>query len=67
MEVFRAGVAELDRSNKKLAELALLLKEESEGSLKGIDPRTKEPATFVFVRVPSSLWNFVAVIPRTSD
>jgi hypothetical protein len=63
MEVFRADVRDLDRNNATLAELAGLLKEETQGSLRGIDPRTKKPSRFVFVRAPSSMWTFVAVIP----
>ncbi|HZE98964.1 MAG TPA: protein kinase [Planctomycetota bacterium] len=64
MEMFRSEVPQLDRSNPRLEELAVRLKTESVGSLNGKDPRTKAPASFVFVRVPSSNWNFVAVIPH---
>ena len=63
-EVFRREVRDLDRQNMALAELDGLLKEETQGTLKGIDPRTKAPSRFVFVKVPSSLWSFVAVIPH---
>lgn len=63
MDLFRVPVQDLDRSNRKLGELDGLLREETEGHLRGIDPRSKSPSRFVYVKVPSSLWSFVAVIP----
>lgn len=63
MDRFRVSVQELDRSNLKLGELDGLLREETEGHLHGIDPRSNLPARFVYVKVPASMWSFVAVIP----
>jgi hypothetical protein len=56
----------LDRADPKLGELTGLLQEQTEGSMNGTDPRSKRPARFVFVKLPSSLWTFVAVIPAAA-
>jgi tRNA A-37 threonylcarbamoyl transferase component Bud32 len=62
---FRIDVKDLDRSNAALGELAVRLGKESQGVLRGVDPRSGLPATFVFVPVPSSAWTFVAVVPHS--
>ncbi len=65
-DLFRKTVRELDSSNHKLDELDLMLREETEGSLRGVDPKSKSSARFVYVKVPSSMWSFVSVIPDAS-
>jgi tRNA A-37 threonylcarbamoyl transferase component Bud32 len=66
MEVFRADMCTLDRSDPKLSELTGLIQEQTEGSMNGRDPRSKRPARFVFVKLPSSLWTLVVVIPAAA-
>jgi hypothetical protein len=39
------------------------MKNEAQGMVAGVDPISKDDASFVFARVPSSKWIFVAVVP----
>ncbi len=63
-DLFRSDVAALEPGNTGLAELAGRIKGEPQGIVRGVDPRTKADASFVFARVPSSNWTFVAVVPH---
>jgi hypothetical protein len=64
MEASRSEVKDLDRGNSRRVELAMRLKTRSQGSPKGIDLRTEQPATFVIVRVPAPSWSLEAGVPH---
>jgi serine/threonine protein kinase len=59
-------VTELERADPSFKSLVQRIETEESGSGVAIDPATGRPATFLFARVPSAEWTFVAVIDDAS-
>jgi hypothetical protein len=59
-------VTELDGTDASFESLIQRIETEESGSGVAIDPATGRPATFLFARVPSAEWTFVAVIDDAS-
>lgn len=59
-------IADLAKADPSLAALIERMRHEESGSAVAIDPTTGRPANFLFARVPSAGWTFVAVIDETA-
>jgi len=59
-------VTELEGADASFKSLIQRMQTEERGSGVAIDPATGTPATFLFARVPSAEWTFVAVIDDAS-